>query len=262
MSGCYGVAVFGGQNNNPQVNFLALFHASGGLTTDLLNKFLMHLEGKLPQPGGNFQWVLVMSQGDEREQGFLWTSLGREAPTTQLFKTQPNNVYIMNGPAPGGSRDAFAVDFGGHWGSLGDQIINPPPWSVAPGAEGLVRVGNPPGRRGCCYISSACCQHLGLPDDCEELETLRGFRPTRLVWDSNPHRPHKPVATLLKNPNCLKPTLPKSTKPLAFFTIGSECNVLTEQSHPPRNVAQTGSDGCQLDRIVSNGIQVPQSSLP
>jgi hypothetical protein len=33
-----------------------------------------------------------------------------------------------------------------------------------------------PARRGCCYISTATCEALGLPDDCEPLNKLRAFR--------------------------------------------------------------------------------------
>ena len=28
----------------------------------------------------------------------------------------------------------------------------------------------------CCYITTACTEVMGLPDDCEALMTLRGFR--------------------------------------------------------------------------------------
>ena len=182
MSGCYGVAVFGGQKNNPQVEFLAMFHASGGLDTDRLKEFLKHISSKVPQPGDSFQWVLVFSQGDEVGEGFLWNQLKKDAVKTLLFGKKPLNVYFLDGPAPGGSKNAFAVDFDGHWGTLGNQFSNNemfnnmPSWCSAPRETGDVRIVNPPERRGCCYISSACCQHLGLPDDCEELETLRKYR--------------------------------------------------------------------------------------
>jgi hypothetical protein len=32
-----------------------------------------------------------------------------------------------------------------------------------------------------CFISTACVKAKGLPDDCEELETLRAFRDTELI---------------------------------------------------------------------------------
>ena len=32
-----------------------------------------------------------------------------------------------------------------------------------------------------CFLTSACCQYKGLPDDCYELTTLRQFRDTYLV---------------------------------------------------------------------------------
>lgn len=32
-----------------------------------------------------------------------------------------------------------------------------------------------------CVLTSACCQHKGLPDDCTELTTLRTFRDTYLM---------------------------------------------------------------------------------
>lgn len=181
MSGCYGVAVFGGQANNAQVDFLAMFHSSGGLGLDRLNEFLTHLERQLPQPGGNFQWVLVISQGNEQGQNYNWTALATDAPNCQLFNTLPAQVNMMNGPAPGGSHNAFAVDFGGHWGALGGNIVNAPQWAVAPRNNGSVSVAHPRGQRGCCYISSACCQYLGLPDNCDVLETLRKYRDNVLI---------------------------------------------------------------------------------
>jgi hypothetical protein len=186
MSGCYGVAVFGGQENQSQVEFLAMLHASGGLDTDRLNEFLRHLQCKVTQPGDNFQWVLVFSQGDEVAEGLFWSQLKTDAGKTLLFEKKPESLYFLDGPAPGGSKNAFAVDFDGHWGTLGNEsndekiFHNAPIWSCAPkkniGKADYVRIVNPPERRGCCYISAACCRHLGLPDDCEELETLRKYR--------------------------------------------------------------------------------------
>ena len=34
---------------------------------------------------------------------------------------------------------------------------------------------------GSCFLTSACCQYKGLPDDCKELTTLRRFRDTYLA---------------------------------------------------------------------------------
>lgn len=34
---------------------------------------------------------------------------------------------------------------------------------------------------GGCFLTTACCQHRGLPDDCYELTTLRNFRDTHLM---------------------------------------------------------------------------------
>ncbi len=177
MSGCHGVAVFGGHTNQTQVDWVAMFHASGGLTSDRLDEFLAHVARQIPQPGGNFEWVVVLSQGDESAQTSSWTGTGAHAANCTLFNVQATHVHIINGPAPGGSHDAFAVDFAGHWGALGGNIVSAPPWSVAPRHAGVVRIGNPPKKSGCCcFITTACCQHLGLADDCVELETLRAYR--------------------------------------------------------------------------------------
>lgn len=35
--------------------------------------------------------------------------------------------------------------------------------------------------RGGCFLTSACCNHKGLPDDCPELTRLRDFRDTYLT---------------------------------------------------------------------------------
>lgn len=34
---------------------------------------------------------------------------------------------------------------------------------------------------GGCFMTTACCEHMGLPDDCEELTTMRTFRDTYLL---------------------------------------------------------------------------------
>jgi hypothetical protein len=39
----------------------------------------------------------------------------------------------------------------------------------------------PKAKKGCCYITTATCQALGLPDDCAELTTLRWFRDAVLL---------------------------------------------------------------------------------
>ncbi|MGI6012367.1 MAG: CFI-box-CTERM domain-containing protein [Ruminococcus sp.] len=36
------------------------------------------------------------------------------------------------------------------------------------------------GSSGFCFLTTACCEYKGLPDDCRELETLRRFRDTYL----------------------------------------------------------------------------------
>jgi hypothetical protein len=38
---------------------------------------------------------------------------------------------------------------------------------------------------GCCYLTTACTEARGLPDDCEELTTLREFRDTYLINKEN-----------------------------------------------------------------------------
>jgi hypothetical protein len=43
-------------------------------------------------------------------------------------------------------------------------------------------------RRGCCYITTATCQALGRPDDCDELETLRWFRDHVLLRSASGRR--------------------------------------------------------------------------
>ena len=35
-----------------------------------------------------------------------------------------------------------------------------------------------------CFLTTACCQHKGLPDDCHELQTLRRFRDEKLMSSS------------------------------------------------------------------------------
>jgi len=50
--------------------------------------------------------------------------------------------------------------------SLGNQVA---------GVAGASK-GNTTAASGGCYLTTACCQHMGLPDNCEELEVLRKFR--------------------------------------------------------------------------------------
>jgi hypothetical protein len=62
------------------------------------------------------------------------------------------------------------------------RLINAPP-PVAP----VVGGGGAPGGQnndGCscgCFLTTACCDFMGLPDDCDELATLRWFRDNYLV---------------------------------------------------------------------------------
>ena len=49
-------------------------------------------------------------------------------------------------------------------------------------AEAQDEGGGSSGRsRGCCFITTACTQARGLPDNCEELETLRAFRDDYII---------------------------------------------------------------------------------
>lgn len=43
----------------------------------------------------------------------------------------------------------------------------------------------PPKKDKCCYITTACAEAKGLPDDCEELTTLRNFRDNYLIKKPN-----------------------------------------------------------------------------
>jgi len=52
--------------------------------------------------------------------------------------------------------------------SLGNQIAG-----VASASKGTTTSSNASGG---CYLTTACCEYKGLPDDCEELQTLRKFR--------------------------------------------------------------------------------------
>jgi len=110
MSGCHGVAVFGGQSNNAAVDFLAMFHASGGLNSDRLIGFLDYVGKNTQQPGGEFEWVLVISQGNETEQYRSWTELSEYArESSSLNGIRPRNVYIMNGSTTAGQQAPRAI---------------------------------------------------------------------------------------------------------------------------------------------------------
>jgi hypothetical protein len=41
--------------------------------------------------------------------------------------------------------------------------------------------GNSRDKKSGCFLTTAACQHKGLPDDCRELEVLREFRDTHLL---------------------------------------------------------------------------------
>jgi hypothetical protein len=57
-------------------------------------------------------------------------------------------------------------------------VMAPPPMALPPPPPPIV--APPPAQQGnggsCCFITTACVQSRGLPDDCEELTVLRGFR--------------------------------------------------------------------------------------
>jgi len=44
------------------------------------------------------------------------------------------------------------------------------------------------GRQGCCFITSAACEAMGLPDDCDELQTLRRYRDQFMMTNESGRR--------------------------------------------------------------------------
>ena len=75
--------------------------------------------------------------------------------------------------------------------------INAPAPAPAPAPAGPAPGGPPPpaggagaaaagdGGNGCCFLTTACCEFMGLPDDCDELTTLRWFRDNYLIKKAN-----------------------------------------------------------------------------
>jgi hypothetical protein len=54
--------------------------------------------------------------------------------------------------------------------SFGNQLAGISGAPISSGSQSSYNVG--------CFLTTACCEYKGLPDDCEELETLRHFRDT------------------------------------------------------------------------------------
>lgn len=75
-------------------------------------------------------------------------------------------------PTQANSNITAPLSFGS---SFGNQLAGLSAASVGTTSSG--------GASGGCYLTTACCEHKGLPDDCEELTTLRHFRDTHVPED-------------------------------------------------------------------------------
>ena len=60
-----------------------------------------------------------------------------------------------------------------------------PPAAFRGKAMKLYKTKITPSKKGCCYLTTACIQTKGLPDDCEELTLLRQFRDNYLLKKLN-----------------------------------------------------------------------------
>ncbi len=55
----------------------------------------------------------------------------------------------------------------------------------------------------CCFLSSAVCEHLGLPDDCYYLRRLRAYRDEYLLKSNDPNRVSAVFEYYVKAPRVL-----------------------------------------------------------
>jgi hypothetical protein len=62
--------------------------------------------------------------------------------------------------------------------ALAPKWISPADWKSLPTKHGKICTASASGgaKSGCCYLTTAACRSLKLPDDCRELEVLRWFR--------------------------------------------------------------------------------------
>lgn len=74
-----------------------------------------------------------------------------------------------------GTNDLQDFIFRQKYGKVGLGVGNAQLGSADYGAE-QARKANSGGDKGMCFITTAACEFYGLPDDCDELQTLRKFR--------------------------------------------------------------------------------------
>lgn len=111
--------------------------------------------------------------------GILGSALGaaNQTAANQTSSINPTNVALGAGnttgnfglqqynPTQANSNLTAPLSFGS---SFGNQIAG-----VAGASKGTTA-----GASGGCFLTTACCEYKGLPDNCEELQTLREFRDT------------------------------------------------------------------------------------
>lgn len=102
--------------------------------------------------------------------------------TDNIATWYPGQDYV------GAKSGVFGAKVAGHWifyghsnrGSQADTKVIWPPDAVTDAADEVLTNKNP-----CkCYLTTAACGALGLPDDCTELAALRWFRDEILLRDS------------------------------------------------------------------------------
>lgn len=87
------------------------------------------------------------------------------------------------------------------------------------------------GSSGICFLTTACCEYMGLPDDCRELQTMRRFR------DS-----------YLRN-------IPNGPEMIALYYEDAPAIVAAIQSHPQKQEILDGmyKQICEIVSMVEKG---------
>ncbi len=135
----------------------------------------------LDSVGGSQYPFSIVSQGDPTHHGHWFVVVNNPAGYTPRFpNTFDNDSYVVDiwGAITSRRRSAVVYPAQCLYTIEGDDYEDNGIAVVCRGQGGYVAAAAPAGRRRGkrCYLTTATCQTMGLPDHCEALNTLRGFR--------------------------------------------------------------------------------------
>jgi hypothetical protein len=163
-------AIFGG-GVNPITQ--AIQGISGAITTSPLGELGKSLGSLIPDFGGSLidSGLIDAANASADPIASLFDAGGLEGGVTGSVPVIGPTIKLLSGDPKGAAGTAAG-------GAIGGAIGN----AIFPGVGGAIGtvIGSFVG--GSCFITTAVCRKLNLPDDCEQLTTLRNFRDTYMKY--------------------------------------------------------------------------------